>query len=335
MQSAVNDGFPMGDLIEVKNGYNHGSVTLVELTKRIDAKTKECMEFQSKAGIDIISDGLYNWDDLLQPFTRGGLKGVETDGLMRFFDNNAYYRKPLIKGKISFEYSSTLQFWKRSLRFGGAGKLRGFIPGPLTFARLCENRYYSSFATLLDDLAVALRAELDTIVGLGLKGVQVCDPAIGFATPGNLEKLLPPYSKFTADIGQKLWFTIPYSRPNPLVLRVLSQLNPASVSIDVSSTTLHGGSNVKDWEGWIRIISDLFKEIDPYARGMPLSLGLIDCRNTLLERKGDIKRAISLARKNNLKVCSISNNGSLDLLPESVGRKKVTILGAAEEMNSQ
>src|SRR5213595_394250 len=78
---------------------DQGEATAQDVAAEEDALTKDILVEQVGAGVDLVTDGQVRWDD---PVTRlaAGLDGFTTSGLLRFFDNNTYFRQPVVKGPV-------------------------------------------------------------------------------------------------------------------------------------------------------------------------------------------------------------------------------------------
>ena len=74
-----------------------GEATPDDLKKAQDELVTTIIGEQESAGIDIVTDGLARWDDILTPIARNAA-GFEIGGLLRWFDNNVYYRRPVCTG---------------------------------------------------------------------------------------------------------------------------------------------------------------------------------------------------------------------------------------------
>src|SRR5688572_27611901 len=70
-----------------------GDATADDLKTARDELAARQIAEQEEAGIDLVTDGLARWDDILTPFART-IRGFEVGGLLRWFDNNVYYRRP-------------------------------------------------------------------------------------------------------------------------------------------------------------------------------------------------------------------------------------------------
>ena len=57
---------------------------------------KKLIEKLEKIGIESGTDGMFKWDDIFSPFVEK-IGGLNANGLYRFFDNNTYYRVPVIE----------------------------------------------------------------------------------------------------------------------------------------------------------------------------------------------------------------------------------------------
>ena len=97
---------------------------------------------QEAAGIDIVTDGHARWDDILTPFARH-IAGFEIGGLLRWFDNNVYYRRPICDGTLEWRGPSSVDAFR--VRASVASQpVKAVIPGPVTFARLSVDEHYGT-----------------------------------------------------------------------------------------------------------------------------------------------------------------------------------------------
>ena len=76
------------------NQLDRGRITEEELRRVEDEVTREVIQEQIDAGIDLVTDGQIRWDDGQTYFARG-IKGFSINGLIRYFDSNTYYRHPV------------------------------------------------------------------------------------------------------------------------------------------------------------------------------------------------------------------------------------------------
>ncbi len=144
-------------LIKSFREYFKGKLKEEELKKRVLEEAKNVIHLQSEAGFRYILDGMLEWHDLLRPIAEN-LLGVEIDGLARWFDNNAFYKKPIITGEIHKKNSILSGYIYPDLVDPGKWKL--ILPEPYTFISLSENKSRFKQDELLFQYAEALNQEL-------------------------------------------------------------------------------------------------------------------------------------------------------------------------------
>ena len=128
-----------------------------ELRKRVLEEARRIVELQVEAGLRYVIDSMLEWHDLLRPIAEN-LAGVEVDGLARWFDNNAFYKKPIITGRIYRKGGILSEYVYPGLVSPGRWKL--VLPDPYTFISLSENRSGLKNDDLLFQYAEALNSEL-------------------------------------------------------------------------------------------------------------------------------------------------------------------------------
>lgn len=146
-----------------------------EFEKVLENSTREIVSLQENTGMSLVTSGLLTWHDLLRPFAEN-LSGVEPRRLLRFFDNNFYYRCPAIVGRIAWSKPITVDEVRR-VKQHTSRLVKAVIPGPYTFLRLSENLFYESEDLLVDDLIEALRSEAEAL-GEIADFIQVDEPSL-------------------------------------------------------------------------------------------------------------------------------------------------------------
>ena len=156
--------------------FDKGKISREELGKVEDEVTIEVIQEQAEAGIDIVTDGQIRWDDAQTRIARG-LEGIGITGLIRYFDTNTYYRQPVIEGPVRWKDPILL----RDLEFAkehSPKPVKAVLTGPLTLARLSQDRHYNDLGALVKDLARALNAEARALEAGGAEMVQFDEPAL-------------------------------------------------------------------------------------------------------------------------------------------------------------
>lgn len=89
------------------------------------------VELQREGGLDYFFSGLLEWPDLFRPLVEAS-SGLAAGPLMRWFDNNTFFRAPVLDGSVRLDGE----------RFAGSASLDGVpeprvgvLPGPYSFAR--------------------------------------------------------------------------------------------------------------------------------------------------------------------------------------------------------
>ncbi|MEM3671054.1 MAG: hypothetical protein QW767_04840 [Thermoprotei archaeon] len=314
-------GFPHGKLMRYRSELEDHKIARDKYETIVFRKIESSVRVQTRAGAAAVSDPLYEWEDMFSPYSSGSVEGVTRGTLFRFFDNNAYYRKPTVIGSIRRTGPVALTLLKKVLQFEKPGNVKAFLPGPITFMRLSENKFYSDPHAFLSDLCSLIRQEISDLVEAGIGYIELCDPALasdGFELEG-AEQL---YRNLIKGFERRLIVSTPFSTPSTKLLTWLDQLSLA-LYLDVSSTTLHAGDNVKDFEGTLSMIRNIVSNHAHIIENKTVFLGAVDSRNTLVEPPkllAEIAECLLARDPEKLYLCT---NTTLDFLPERVALKKV------------
>lgn len=84
----------------VTRDIERGRVTADRVDEAYRDDREALLEAQRAAGLDFLSDGLLRWQDLFRPLVDGS-EGMAARVLVRWFDNNSFYRAPEVSGKPS------------------------------------------------------------------------------------------------------------------------------------------------------------------------------------------------------------------------------------------
>ncbi len=66
-----------------------------EIEAVYDRARAEILSTQRAAGVDLLVEGQYRWDDMVTHVLSVN-ESVETTGIARYYDNNNFYRKPIV-----------------------------------------------------------------------------------------------------------------------------------------------------------------------------------------------------------------------------------------------
>ncbi len=105
-----NEGQPFA-LRKTLHAVQKGDATEDDVRRVQEDLAREVIAEQEAAGIDVITDGHVRWDDILTPFARN-MAGFEIGGLLRWFDNNVYYRRPICTGPLEWRGPSSVEAFR-------------------------------------------------------------------------------------------------------------------------------------------------------------------------------------------------------------------------------
>ena len=159
------------------NGFDRGQVTPRELEDTFQAVTRRVLALAAQYGLTTTTDGQVRWYDATDPVVRD-TENLVAGGLTRYFNNNFYYRQPVVRGRLSWNGGTLLAWTRVALGLGSAVPLKAVIPGPLTLAALSEDASYHHRGRLLKDLVEVLRLEADSLRDTGIVEIQWDEPAL-------------------------------------------------------------------------------------------------------------------------------------------------------------
>jgi len=269
----------------------------------------------SSAEVDIINDGQIRWDDLLAPFAKAW-RNCERGPLERFYDNNTYFRQPVISGPIGTDGKTLVRDYTfADTALHGRASLKGAVVGPLTFATLAaEDKHYRSLEDRTLAVADALAAEIAGLKAAGAAIVDVEEPALA-AHPELVDLEIAAMARL-AKAGTPLAF-YPYFFPIDRIADALFDFKKFPVAVL--------GLDVRSRETSTRIIERLGN-----YKGT-VSLGVVDARNTRLETPRELGDLIESALKQlrDEKRLYLSTTTGLEYLPHDIAVKKLRALAEA------
>ncbi len=180
-QAHLTGIFPRSEeLIAATRAFERGRTDRAALDRLFDEETGRVVDLQAEYGVDFVTDGLLRWQDLLRPLA-DELAGVHAGPVTRWFDNNSFFRRPVIERRLQPGGNAILRW--TALRALEGRPWKAILPSPWTFAALSEDRVYGDGDALLRDAADVLRAEVTSLVAAGCRYVQFSEPVL-VARPG-------------------------------------------------------------------------------------------------------------------------------------------------------
>ncbi len=270
--------------------------------------TRAVIKEQEAAGLQVLTDGQIRWEDLVTPVARR-LDGFEINGLSRYFDNNVYYRRPILhktprrRGPILVdEYRFAASCTKKPVK--------AVLPAPYSFARLCEDRHFKRERPFALRMAELLNEEAKALARAGAPIIQFDEPALGFGKP-DVKLALEALSVATRGV-----------KAQTAVVSYFGSLDGALTPLLRAKVDIVGVDVVSDPGALARLGRERITSA--------LSLGCLDARNTKLEPVSALhavfRRILKQVPADRLYV---SPNCGLEFLPHPQARAKLRRLGEA------
>lgn len=296
------------------NQFDQKKISREKLEEVYKATIVRVLKEQEEAGIDIITDGQIRWDDLVTPFAKN-IEGCEINGLLRFFDNNVYYRKPVINSRLAFKAYTTLEDYKFA-RANYTKSLKVVFPGALTWAKLSLDEYYNDLKALVTDFSQILRKEAQRLDQEGIEYIQFDEPSL-CNFPQEIDLVRESLRIITSGLKAKSILFLYFGSIRDLTSELLD------MPVDIIGIDLVSKPENLD----VILKADVKKEV---------ILGCIDARNTKME---DEKEILKLIEKVSKRIppdkISISPSCGLEFLPHENALKKIKLLSSiAKQFNS-
>ena len=176
IKAYVHGIYPRSEaLVAATRDLDRGRTTAEAVSELLDKDLEELVQLQQEAGLDYFSDGLLRWQDLFRPLLEA-CPGLKAGALVRWFDNNTFYRAPEEHGDISFDGSLAAQYDTA----GVVPQPRvATLPSPLLFSRIAVAR--GSANDLMREVAAGLlRPVADSLVEQGYELIQLQEPWLTF-----------------------------------------------------------------------------------------------------------------------------------------------------------
>jgi 5-methyltetrahydropteroyltriglutamate--homocysteine methyltransferase len=234
-----------------------------DVTAAYEAAREEVVERQQEAGLDRVVEGQLRWDDMLaHPLAVAD--SVETRGIVRYYDNNNFYREPVVTddlaatGDVAAELESAAEIVDEGLQ--------AVLPGPYSLADLATDEHYGDEAAFLDAIADFLSAEASQFPKV--ETLFLLEPSLVEAPPGegSDERASQAIDAVAGAVDADV---VCHTYWGALEERVYAHLMDASVDaigFDLVSDADAAAYNVQE-----------------YGTKGDVALGLVDGQNTLVE----------------------------------------------------
>ena len=310
------------DLADLKGHQKHDLVDGDEsedVTSVYEQARAEVLDRQSEVGLDRVVEGQLRWDDMLaHPLAVHD--AVETRGIVRYYDNNNFYREPVVTDELGFDgdIASDLDAAADSV---DDGDLQAVVPGPYSLADLATDEFYGDDATFLDAVADFLASEVDAFPEV--ETLFVLEPSLVENPPGEgederaseaVDAVASATDADTDVVVQTYWGALD------------EKVHAHLLDADVDALGYDFVANHED---------NLYN-INEYGTKDSIAAGVVDGQNTLVEEPEQIaERADWLADSTpaaDFETVYLTPNTGLFYLPYSTFEAKLAALGAATEV---
>ena len=285
------------ELVQATRDLDRGRTTEEAVEEQREADLRTFLDTQREAGLDYLSDGLLNWQDIFRPFDEAA-RGLEPGPLTRFLNTNTFYRAPVVTGETPRLVEALGEPYFR-IEDLPRGRWVATLPSPHALAL--------SAAGELEPWAVAegvLGPQIRWLAGNGCAMVVLQETAL-FGGGIDIYPLSAALDALQSPLPVAL--QLPFGDSGD-VLGELVELDVEAIGIDFYAT-----------------------DLEALPRPFPKTLlaGVVDARNSLLEEPEEMAEFGRQLLEELDSELHLVPNGDLQFVPEKIARQKVVRLGKA------
>lgn len=288
--------------------HERGEITFQEFEAIQTSVVQEIVEEQ--AGLDLVTDGQIRWYDPISHFA-GRLDGVKINGLLRFFDTNFYIRQPVVVDRVCWKAPVLAEEYRSAVSVSPK-PVKVVLTGPYTLARfsIIESPRYRFLQELVADYSEALMKEVEALAAAGARLVQVDEPSI-LHHPGDAGLVKAAFTRIASRKGSARVLLATYFGDAAPLYEVLQGFPVDALGFDFT---------------YSRGLSDLIARL---GSDKAIAFGLIDGRNTRLERPEEVLPILSKALPK-VKGCPVylTTSCGLEYLPREKAYLKLKQMAA-------
>ena len=269
----------------------------------------EVVDRQLEAGLDRVVEGQLRWDDMLaHPLSVHD--SVETRGIVRYYDNNNFYREPVVQGDLDFDGDVAAELDAND------DVNQAVLPGPYSLSELATDEHYGDDAAFLDAVAEFLAGEAEAFPEV--ETLFLLEPSLVTDAPddGEDERASRAIDEVARAVDCEVvvhtyWGAIPEK--------------PYAHLMDADVDAI-GFDFVSDHE------QNLYN-VQEYGTKDAIALGVVDGQNTLVETPDEITERVDWVRENvpaqEFDTVYATANTELFYLPVNKAEAKLDALAAA------
>lgn len=308
----IGDAFEEQRLRRAIAKFEEEKLTEAELREVERSVVREVIADQVDAGIELPTDGEVTWYDSQSHFSRH-LDGVEVTGLVRYFDTNTYYRQPVRTGPSRWSRPVVLDDWKAAREAADGTTVKAVVTGPYTLASLAKLGTARTRDAALE-LADTLAQEVSALASAGAAIIQVDEPALT-RNPKDVGIAAETTERLARAKGRAELHLFTYFGDVASIWKDLVAFPVDNLGLDL----VQGAATLA--------------AIRKHGSKVPLTLGLVDARNTKREDPRDLAKLVQdLANLIPLASSYLSPSNGLEFLPRASAREKLGIVAIAAKL---
>ncbi|HEV8420156.1 MAG TPA: hypothetical protein VGR13_02230 [Actinomycetota bacterium] len=294
------------DVVAATRGLERGRTSLQEVEQAFDDDRRDFIRVQREAGLDYYSDGLIRWQDLFRPLVEAS-GGLDSRTLVRWFDNNSFFRAPEVTGDLTLSAPPPAVF---QMDDDLPAPKVATLPSPYLFSRAAQ-AHGDRNALMMDLTREVLRPVAESLAGRGYEVIHLQEPWLPYfglepSDWDDFEKALMEIRDGISSTPSALVLHAYFGDLGPYVDR-LRRLPVDAVGIDFVQTDVEELGS--DWD-------------------TGLLAGVLDGRSSPVESiEGTVEFARRVAETVSPPVLYVSSNCELEYLPRDIARQKVARLG--------
>ena len=326
-------------LITATQGLERKRVGSEEVTTLQASDRRTLIGLQNPEHFSLIEDGKLTWQDIFRPLesTCKGFKPGAEDELSQFFDthprfdrpptdilpqakqgddgdvtrwfdNNSFYRKPVITGRLIPDFSALDEYFPQVAE---TSRWKVTLPSPFTFAKLCEDRTTEKFEGTLENITQLISLTIRHLQARGVSFVQLNEPYVPYngSQQEDIDGLVKSLKSIrAANKTTRLGLHSYFGDSAPLAKRLETEGVVDAIGVDFLQTQ----------------IGDL-----PTSTEHDLIAGVVDGRNSDIEAVTELSPFIDQIQEHaRPTTIYVTHNTDLEFLPETVARRKVQLIGS-------
>ncbi|MFB6131358.1 MAG: 5-methyltetrahydropteroyltriglutamate--homocysteine methyltransferase [Salinigranum sp.] len=289
------------------------------ITRAYARARTQVVEDQQEAGLDRVVEGQLRWDDMLaHPLAVHD--NVDLGGIVRYYDNNNFYRDPRVTGELTFSGDVA-----RELETAAelTDDLQAVLPGPYSLADLATDEHYGDEADFLEAVSEFLAGEVSAFPDH--ETLFLLEPSLVEHPPEEgIDERVSDALDAVADATDAE--VVVHTYWGPLGEKLYAHLMDADVDAI-------GFDFVVEQE------QSLYN-INEYGTKDDVALGLVDGQNTLVESPETVRERVEWVQDNvhaqTFDRAYVTTNTELFYLPVNKYEEKLATLGdaVAEEVEA-